>query len=162
MLYILDINSGATVLEAIESMAQSTFANRLVHSVSLGSVANGNASVGLDIIEDELGNVWVMGYAAGNGFIVQRFGDATGTFIRQPSLSTFSVYPNPANSWFTIAAESQIREVMIFDITGKLIGRMQVGNTQVAIDAANFINGIYLISVTTDQGVSGNKLIIQK
>jgi hypothetical protein len=76
IMYVLDINEGATTVSAIQSLAQATFADRVVHSVSLGSVPNGNASVGLDLVHDALGNLWAMAYAAGNGFVVEKYGDA--------------------------------------------------------------------------------------
>lgn len=74
-LHILDINNGATSLEALQSLAGSTFASRVVYSISLGNIANGNASVSLDIVKDPSGNVTFSAYSAGNGFLVQKIGN---------------------------------------------------------------------------------------
>ncbi|TVQ08621.1 MAG: DUF4623 domain-containing protein [Bacteroidetes bacterium] len=88
-LYILDLNDGATVAEAMTNLAASTFADEVVYSVSLGTVSNGNASVGLDVVTDPFGNVRVMAYAAGNGFVLQQFGDEAPDGMPLPFMETF-------------------------------------------------------------------------
>lgn len=89
MLYVLDLNNGATVTEAMNNLAASVFADEVVYSVALGDVSNGNASVGLDITTDPFGNVMVMAYAAGNGFVLQQFGDETPEGLPLPFMETF-------------------------------------------------------------------------
>lgn len=90
MLYVLDLNNGATVTEAITNLAASTFADEVVYSLALGDVSNGNASVGLDIATDSFGNVMMMAYAAGNGLVVQQFGDETPAGMPLPFVETFA------------------------------------------------------------------------
>jgi hypothetical protein len=163
MFYVLDINDGADALEAIQSLAASTFAQRLVHGVSIGSVPNGNASVGLDLINDNSGNVWAMAYAAGNGFVVQKFGDfPTGISMPSRNVADIQVYPNPAANHFTIHSESKIEQVFICDLTGRLVESKRADENQVTIDARSFFNGIYIVNVHSRSGVTSRKLIIQK
>jgi len=163
MFYVLDISDGANALEAIQSLAASTFAQRLVHGVSLGTVSNGNASVGLDLINDNSGNVWAMTYAAGNGFIVQKFGDfPTGISKTPRAIAEVNVYPNPASTYFIIQSENRIGQVFIYDLTGRLVENKRADENQVIIDAGNYINGVYIINVHSDKGIASRKLIIQK
>ncbi len=72
VLYVLDLNEGASLEEAFELLGNSTFAEKVVHQVSIGDIPNGNASVSVDLVKDDDGNLHIMGFAAGNGFIVQK------------------------------------------------------------------------------------------
>lgn len=67
---VLDISQGNDIAEAIELLAQSSFNQQLLFSIDLGSAINGNASVSLDIIQNN-NNALVMAYSAGNGFTVK-------------------------------------------------------------------------------------------
>ncbi|MFW5707322.1 MAG: DUF4623 domain-containing protein [Bacteroidota bacterium] len=89
MLYVLDITEGETTTEALQLLNDAVFADRVVHSYDLGSVSNGNASVGLDIVIDNPGNLWLMGYAAGNGFVVQKVGEEGYDGLPLPFAETF-------------------------------------------------------------------------
>lgn len=75
-LYVLDISDGENVQQALTNLAASTFAEKLVHTVDLGGVSNGNGSVSNDVIIDPYGNLWLYAFSAGNGFVLQRVGDA--------------------------------------------------------------------------------------
>ncbi len=76
ILYVLEIDDGQDLLVAMTNLSNGTFADHVVHSFNLGSVSNGNASVSNDVVIDPFGNLWLMGFAAGNGFVVQKLGDA--------------------------------------------------------------------------------------
>ena len=87
VLYILDLNDGDNPVEAFESLVADGFDDRIVHSHDLGSVSNGNASVSNEVVVDIYGNFWVMGFAAGNGFVAKRLGD--NFFYTLPFMETF-------------------------------------------------------------------------
>jgi hypothetical protein len=76
IMYVLDIGTGDNLLEAMTALSSGTFADHVVHEFNLGTVSNGNASVSNDVVIDPFGNLWLMGFAAGNGFVVQKLGDA--------------------------------------------------------------------------------------
>ncbi|MGM0572531.1 MAG: DUF4623 domain-containing protein, partial [Bacteroidota bacterium] len=81
VLYILDMNDGDTVDEAMDNLVASGFEDNVLHSVEIGSNPNLNASVSVDLHIDEDGNLSVMSFAAGNGFIVQKtYGDTPDTY----------------------------------------------------------------------------------
>jgi hypothetical protein len=90
-LYVLDINEGATLAEALQILAASTFADKLVHTLDLGTIANGNASVGFDLVDDMF-----MAYSAGNGFAVQHFTNVEPLVIPFGTSKTINVHFDPA------------------------------------------------------------------
>ncbi len=71
-LYILDLNDGATIESAMNNLVDAGFENSVLHSVNIGNGPNGNASVSVDVVVDDAGNLHLMAFAAGNGFIVQK------------------------------------------------------------------------------------------
>ncbi|TVQ94382.1 MAG: DUF4623 domain-containing protein [Bacteroidetes bacterium] len=89
VMYVLDITEGEDVLEALQILKNGTFTEKVVHFYDMGSVPNGNASVSMDVVIDSFGNLWLMGFAAGNGFVVQRIGDAGPGGQPLPLMETF-------------------------------------------------------------------------
>jgi len=89
VMYVLDITDGEDVLEALQILKNGTFEEKVVHSYDMGSIPNGNASVSMDVVIDSFGNLWLMGFAAGNGFVVQRIGDAGPDGLLLPFMETF-------------------------------------------------------------------------
>jgi hypothetical protein len=77
--------------------------------------------------------------------------------------SDFSMYPNPAKSYFNIdyfflpAIETKI---IILDGTGKVIFTKLVNSTSNRIDMSNFSDGIYYIKSTNPQSNITKKLVI--
>lgn len=71
--FILDISEGATVKEGMQSITPENFASKVVYKKVLGQRPNGNASVSLNVIAKSGGAVEIMAFAAGNGFVVDRF-----------------------------------------------------------------------------------------
>ncbi len=162
LMYVLDISDGATVLEALQSLAQSSFAERLIHSVDLGNTSNGNASVSLDILDDAAGNIYALGYSAGNGFIVQKYGNETGAGINQTNLVQSVIYPIPAKNTILITSDQKMKQVVINDMAGRESLSIRVGTHQLNLNAEDFSNGLYFVRIYTESGVSFQKLLIQK
>ena len=71
-----------------------------------------------------------------------------------------SIYPNPSTGTFTITNnELKITNIQITDITGKIIHKQQsvIPNSQFAIHK----NGIYFITIKTENQILTEKIIIQ-
>ena len=82
--------------------------------------------------------------------------------------SAFSIYPNPAENYFTIQlnlkTESNI-EILLSDISGRTImqknfGKLSSGNQNISIDT-ELSDGIYWVNVISNQGTSIQKICIQ-
>jgi len=72
------------------------------------------------------------------------------------------VYPNPTTGTITIEGQ-EIEKIEIFDITGKRILEMLVNKTNetISVDISAFNNGVYLLKVQTNLGVSVNKIVLK-
>jgi hypothetical protein len=65
------------------------------------------------------------------------------------------IYPNPSNSMITISYDSQkIKNIMIASIDGKVVLQQFVNSHAEQIDVSGFTNGLYLITVQTEDGRS--------
>ncbi|MCE1202229.1 MAG: DUF4623 domain-containing protein [Bacteroidia bacterium] len=161
-LYVLDISQAPNTLTALQTMMDVPFADRVVHMADLGDNANGNASAGLDVLADAGGNLWIMAYAAANGFIVQKVGNfPVGIAENSPSLS-FNMFPNPAGNQITIATDKTIDKIEILDMAGRLHMQLQPAATEVRLNTASLRQGVYMVRVSADGAVSTRKLLINR
>jgi hypothetical protein len=159
--YVMDISSDSTTLSAIKNIGKKPAVERVIYSVDLGNISNGNASVSMDIIPNEAGNLLSFNYSAGNGFLLQRFGGVASS-SRDIDFSAFKMYPNPASDLLNIQCEHSIKSIVIYDLNARIIQTLAIGNKNASIDVNGYHNGTYLISLETIKGVFTQKLFIQK
>lgn len=71
----------------------------------------------------------------------------------------FSLYPNPASNQITIETENniKIKKITIYNSLGQFI----TSSRQTSINTSKLSQGIYIIEVFTDRGISSKKLIIE-
>jgi hypothetical protein len=90
------------------------------------------------------------------------------TGIEENSSSEFYMYPNPAKETFTInlnlTSESNI-EIILSDISGRTVmqkkyGKLSAGNQTISIDT-ELSDGIYMVNMISDKGISTQKICIQ-
>ena len=67
--------------------------------------------------------------------------------------ASFNIYPNPVEDKLYIEAETEIEEVVVYDI----FGRHQVAETpslqgNLTIDVSDFASGVYFIQIKTEEG----------
>lgn len=87
--------------------------------------------------------------------------------IWQSSLNTIdtatkvkvSAYPNPVINELNLQAETSIKDVKIFDISGKLLSNVRPENTSSKINFSSFSKGVYIVSVTTANGTENFKIV---
>ena len=70
------------------------------------------------------------------------------------------IYPNPANDFVTIESFRELGDIIIKDITGKIIYQYTTNNKYVQINTSQLTEGYYLIEISSPDGVSSEKLII--
>lgn len=80
------------------------------------------------------------------------------TAITELSNSNVSVYPNPVND-FVILKGTDITEVSISDLSGKVVLSKNLNSSTAQIDLSYFESGIYIISVKNHESVYTQKLI---
>ena len=84
---------------------------------------------------------------------VEENGPSTGS-------GTFMVYPNPVSNLLHIESDIKGGQVNIYDLMGK---KVFTGKYQTVIPVDQFTDGMYLLSITTDEGqVINQKFIIRK
>ncbi|MFH4967718.1 T9SS type A sorting domain-containing protein [Gaetbulibacter sp. M240] len=75
--------------------------------------------------------------------------------------ASFSMYPNPANSYLNFQTTDEISSIKIYDITGKVVMTSYDLNNK-RIDVSQLTSGIYLLHLqTTDNNNGVRKLIKQ-
>ena len=73
----------------------------------------------------------------------------------------FNIYPNPVqNKLFIEIAELSVIEMTILDLSGKVIKTITNNNAQ-SIDVSNLNQGVYILKIHTENGVSTNRFIKQ-
>jgi uncharacterized repeat protein (TIGR02059 family) len=83
-----------------------------------------------------------------------------------PGLKRFNIYPNPSEGCFTVEAEFSKRtsvELSLYDLLGKRMVSYLIDNTIVLerqIDDRPFEPGIYLMCLSTGEGMLSRKVII--
>lgn len=100
----------------------------------------------------------------GNSRIVNTTVDM-GTFEYDPALSTndyttlknFKIYPNPTNGIITIETTNAIEKIELYTLLGRKLS--ESNNTQ--IDLSNLANGIYLLTINTQDGKKGVMKILK-
>ena len=86
--------------------------------------------------------------------------DITSVSVNEHNPIEVSVYPNPASNYIQINAEN-IEHVEIYNIMGQKIFNKVYGDNKVVIPTSNISSGTYVVKVTTTQGVSTQKVVIQ-
>ena len=88
-------------------------------------------------------------------------------FVRTNSIENYStnpsqisIYPNPADQEISISIPgSTIKNVLIYDSSGKLVKSYFCDHNLFTENIAGLKNGIYFVNITTDKGISVQKMI---
>jgi hypothetical protein len=130
-------------------------------------IANaGSSLIGTSLIQysDDL-VTWF--YQTNTPWVRLNFDPSLGLEEATGSLSATSVYPNPTtgNSEVTFALENtQDINVTVYDVAGQLVfsnnmGTVQKGTHSFEINSAVFNAGVYMVNISTNDGVVTKKLI---
>jgi PKD repeat protein len=87
---------------------------------------------------------------------------ANATGLNQIISETVNVYPNPANTFFTLTLNKEVEAVLeITDLTGKLIRSENInGQMPNVISTSELANGIYLLNLHTNEKTETFKLSV--
>lgn len=77
--------------------------------------------------------------------------------------SKFSVFPNPVNNviYFTNDQNAVVSTVEMADLNGRVIKSLKVNATEGQISVSDLATGMYMMKITTDQGVAVKKIVKQ-
>jgi hypothetical protein len=85
--------------------------------------------------------------------------------------SIFNIYPNPNNGVFTIESNTTTKQtIQIFDVSGKIafskviepVSNSNKKGTKYSIDGSNLYEGVYILSIISNEDVVNKRLIIVK
>ncbi len=84
----------------------------------------------------------------------------TGIEQRDPEFGV-KVYPNPANTtvYVDVNQADKSTKVLIYNLQGQLIHTQAVSSRITPVNIADFTNGLYILKVESEKGVSTNKFI---
>jgi PKD repeat protein len=83
--------------------------------------------------------------------------------ISDLSQSLFRVYPNPATADIIhISGSEIIDEVMLMDLSGKILIRKSENSSHLQLETSGLANGIYLIKISSGKNVHNSRLAIIK
>ena len=71
----------------------------------------------------------------------------------------YSMYPNPANDFLTIANAADVSKVDIYTVTGKMVMTVNVGSENVTLNVSELTTGMYIVNVTNQKGVQTSKFV---
>ncbi|MFN8281743.1 MAG: T9SS type A sorting domain-containing protein [Chitinophagales bacterium] len=99
-------------------------------------------------------------------FLYRIVSPSTPTAIRNNTVKSIDLYPNPTTGNFTITVPTEIRTknvlLMITDMTGKTVFSTESNNKETISIDENLPNGLYIISVTSDTQTYLAKLSVMK
>ena len=90
--------------------------------------------------------------------------DVTGIeeyFIPDVKPFTSEIYPNPANSFFVIRCPLPVKEIKIFDVSGKLIKEIAFSSKEPKISLKGIKTGVYLLKIKAENKEFTQKLVIK-
>ena len=88
----------------------------------------------------------------------------TGSIANNNVALSYSLYPNPASSYFDIKCENQndLKTVKIYTVEGVFVKQEQFYGNQTRIFINNISNGLYVVEIKTKQGSQFKKVIVVK
>lgn len=83
--------------------------------------------------------------------------------ISELNSANYTVYPNPSNGQISIDFSSQVSGTIVcMDLNGKILSSEIITDSKQKMDVSNLSNGNYILKITTDSGVSQERIAIQK
>ncbi|MBW6498113.1 MAG: DUF4623 domain-containing protein [Bacteroidales bacterium] len=76
--------------------------------------------------------------------------------------SNLKVFPNPARTIMNVVSVDMIRELRVIDMLGQVVYAADVVGESHQINVASFRNGIYFVQILTSQGITTQKVQIQR
>jgi len=76
------------------------------------------------------------------------------------SKPAFTIFPNPTNDIITVTSEeNNIEEFLVYDISGRVLDRVQANGRTINFDFSRYSKGTYLVQLTGSFGVVTKKIL---
>lgn len=70
------------------------------------------------------------------------------------------MYPNPANSYSYIKSETNLENIALYSVTGKLVMNKAVNSRDYQLDVSSLARGLYLLNIQNSKGTATTKLVV--
>ena len=84
------------------------------------------------------------------------------TSVAEVSNNEVSVYPIPANNVVNVNANSNISNVEIYTVSGQKVGDFSANGTTTSINTESLSAGMYLMKISTENGVINKKFSVAR
>jgi PKD repeat protein len=84
-----------------------------------------------------------------------------GVGINELNANTVSVIPNPVKDIMTVQANSNIKEIQVYNIAGQLVLNQTVNAKTITVNTSGLTTGIYNMKAILDNGTINKKVVIQ-
>lgn len=81
------------------------------------------------------------------------------TSMAEDEMGECRLYPNPANSFIVVSSPHLIQEIAIFDISGKLVSKVNANDFEKTIDVDHLAVGTYVVKIKTNNQVYTKKFV---
>ncbi len=173
--YINNNNQGKNFVSSIDSILIGTSYRKQYHISNYDVNIDSNYVYLIEGIGSTFGLIYQLTPPFENGNTLNCFGQNNVTLYTNPNgncdltlniktlnvqNSSFQIFPNPNNGSFTIEPSNSTKQTLqIFDINGKmLLSQPITGKT--TIDVTNLAEGVYNLSLLSNEGIINKRLII--
>lgn len=80
--------------------------------------------------------------------------------VENATAESVIIYPNPAQNIINVSGANDINSVTLFDLSGKIVKKIDNISSRYSIDTSDIENGVYIIECQTDKGSIINKVVI--
>lgn len=128
------------------------------YSFALTDLGNdGGATISL---KDQSGNILIESDGNYGGGFTEAFSyGILGT--SDVEMENLTLYPNPTNGIVNIDSVSKINNIIIYDLAGKQIRQVNVGNKNAKIDLSGFPKGTYILKIVNDKTIHTKKVLVK-
>jgi len=106
------------------------------------------------------------GFITNTGSISVNYCDASQNIMlitmsinEKPDVIPVTIYPNPFSNFISVSSAIPVDEIIIFDIVGSELVRMNCNSIKLLISTENLSKGIYFIQLKTENGYVYKKII---
>jgi sugar lactone lactonase YvrE len=160
-LYVADANNNEIRKIVISTGVVTTLAGTTTAGSANGTGVAASLKGPNGVATDASGNLYVAD--TGNDEI-RAISLSTGAGIEEfaDNKGQINIYPNPNNGSFVIEPNSAIKQTLqVYDVNGKLVLNQTI-NGKTTIDASSLNEGVYNISLTSNEGVVNKRVVIVK
>lgn len=72
------------------------------------------------------------------------------------------VYPNPTTNMVNVETSSALKHIEIFNMNGQKVNDVQADGFNATVNTSSLSNGVYMMKIYTENGVSHNKLSVAR